>query len=221
MQWRKSYGPQQFRDVLGLTNWQHQRVTAAGVVPGPDLAGGKWSGAVVQGLHWRRAAIRASAGSVPDLGAQSAAAELTRRLGVEVFPEALAELARNGRILVVGDYKGHPLYCGRTIETFTDRAAALAANDAGELVLADSVVDRLGIRASDLTHLVRLGWLTPAGWGRGPFTPKSRRPDVPLYRAGDITALLADPAVDWAAARAARPGQRSLLAKLPNRSLQP
>lgn len=215
--WLRRYGPQQFRDVLGLTEWQYHRALAAGVISGPDLPGGKWSSAAVQGLHWKRAAIRFSAGSVPDVGAERAAGYLSDRLGIEVAPHALPELARNGLILIVDDYKGHPLYCGRTIETFTDREAIERANVAGELVTADTAADRLGIRPSDLKHLVQLGWLAPVDWARGPFTTKSRRPDVPLYRAGDLTALLGDSAIDWEAARSVNRGQRSPLAKLPDR----
>lgn len=215
--WLKKYGPRQLRDVLGLTEWQHYRALSAGIIPQPDLPGGKWSSAVVQGLHWKRTAIRRSAGSVPDVGAERAADYLAERLGIEVSPAALPELARNGLILVVDDHKGHPLYCGRTIETFTDREAIERANVAGELVIADTAAERLGIRPSDLKYLVQLGWLGPSGWARGPFTAKSRRPDVPLYRAGDLTALLADPAIDWEAARAVQRGQRSPLAKLDDR----
>lgn len=215
--WRTRYGPQQFRDVLGLAEWQHQRATASGILPGPDAAGGKWLGETVRGLYPLRVAIRRHAGSVPDLGAERAAEHLTVRLGVQVWPHALPELARRGRILVVGDYKGHPLYCGRTLETWDAADDMEDMNTAGERLTVDRVVDRLGVRRSDVDALITRGWLVPVGWGRGPFTARKYAADVPLYRAGDVTALLLDGGIDWAAVRAVGKGRRSLLAKLPPR----
>ena len=215
--WRTRYGPQQLRDVLGLTEWQHARATAAGTIPRPDAASGKWTGDVVRALYAQRVAIRRSAGAVPDLGAERAAEMLSARLSIVVEPHAVHELAHQGLLLVVDEYKGHPLYCGRTLETWTSREEIERANTAGERFTADLAAERLGIRRADFDHLVTLGWITPVAWGRGPFTAKKYRPDVPLYRSGDITALLADPAIDWNAARSVRKGQRSPLAALPKR----
>jgi hypothetical protein len=217
--WRTRYGPQQLRDTLGLTEWQHARATAAGTIPRPDAAGGKWTGDVVRKLHADRVAIRRNAGSVPDLGAERASGYLSKKLGIEVNPDALPELARQGRILIVDYYKGWALFCGRTLETLDQEAIPEieAAGVSGELLIRDRCADRLGIRASDFGHLVDRGWIKPVGYGRGPHTPKSYTPDVPLYRAGDITALLADEAIDWDAVRSVKRGQRSPLAKLPRR----
>lgn len=221
--WKSRYGPQQLRDLLGLTEWQHERGSMSRVIPPPDAAGGKWSREVARGLWLRRVAIRRHAGGVPDVGSVRAAEYLTARLGIEVFPEALAELARQGLILVVGSlekYHGsYPLYCGRTLETWPvdDRETVERANVAGELLVTDRVVDRLGVRRSDVDHLVRLRWLVPVEWGRGPHTPRSASPDVPLYRAGDVTALLLCEQIDWDAVRAVGKGQRSPLASLPAR----
>lgn len=216
--WLTRYGPQQLRDALGLTEWQHQRATATGAVPGPDLPNGKWSGDLTRKLYHRRVAIRRHAGSIPDLGAERAAEILAQRLGVEVWPHALPELARRGLILVAGDYKGHPLYCGRTLETWSDVGEVEQANTDGELLTTDRVVDRLGVRATDVQHLRARRWLVPADWARGPFTSRRSRADVPLFRAGDVTALLLSEAIDWPAVRAVGKGQRSPLAALPARS---
>src|SRR5205814_5835390 len=132
---------------------------------------------------------------------------------------ALPELARQGRILIVARYKGWALFCGRTLETLDAEAVPEieAANITGELLTRDRCADRLGIRASDFGHLVDRGWIAPVDYGRGPHTPKSRAPDVPLYRAGDITALLADEAIDWDGARSVQRGPRSPRAQLPPR----
>lgn len=222
--WRSRYGPQQLRDALGLTEWQHQRGTAAGIIPAPDAAGGKWLGITVQRLWPLRVAIRRSCGYIPDVGEVRAAEHLTSVTGIEVQPHALPELARQGLILVIGyleKYHGaFPLYCGRTLETWApgDTAEIEAANVAGERLTTDRVVDRLGVRRSDVTALVARGWLVPVDWARGPHTPKSRPHDVPLYRAGDVTDLLLSREIDWDAVRAVGRGRRSPLADLPQRA---
>jgi len=215
---RSRYGPQQLRDLLGLAEFQHERAMQTGIIPRPDAAGAKWSGKVALQLYADRVGIRRHAGSVPDLGAERAADLLTARLGVQVEPHAVHELGRQGRILIVGYYKDHPLYCGRTLETWQGIDEIEQANTVGERLTADRAANRLGIRKSDFAHLVRLGWIKPVAWGRGPYTAKSYSPDVPLYRAGDITDLLQDPAIDWDAARAVPAGKRSTLAALPARN---
>jgi hypothetical protein len=216
--WRTRYGPQQLRNVLGLTEWQHERATAAGVVPRPDAARGKWSGDVVRALHAQRVAIRRHAGAIPDLGASRAAEILSARLGINVEPHAIHDLAHQGRILTVGEVKGYPVYCGRTLETWTSREEIEQANITGERYTADLAAEHLGVRRADFDHLVARGWITPVAWGRGPYTAKKYSPDVPLYRSGDLTALLKDPAIDWDTARAVTKGQRSPLAALADRT---
>jgi len=215
---RSRYGPQQLRDLLGLAEFQHERATQAGIMPRPDAAGGKWSGKVARVMYAHRVGIRRNAGSVPDLGAERAAEFLAARLGIEVEPHAVHELGRQGRILIVGYYKEHPLYCGRSLENWHGVDEVEQANITGERLIADRAADRLGIRRSDFAHLVRLGWISPVAWGRGPFTAKKYSPDVPLYRAGDITDLLNDPAINWDAVRAVPAGKRSALANLPDRN---
>lgn len=214
--WRTRYGPQQLRDVLGVTEWQHVRGTTSGVIPPPDAAGGKWSGDVVRELYPNRVAISRSVGLFPDVGEFRAAGYLTERVGFEVEPHAVADLARSGLILIVGSHKDRPLYCGRTLEAWPAerRDEIERANVAGERLIVDRVVDRLGVRRSDVDHLVALGWLAPVDMAHGPFTAKARRPDVPLYRAGDVTALLLSGDIDWDAVRAVSKGKRSPLATL-------
>lgn len=217
-EFRSRYGPQQLRDLLGLAEFQWERARQAGIIPAPDCRGSKWSGPLARTMYEHRVGIRRYAGSVPDLGAERAAELLSARLSFKVEPHAVHELGRQGRILIVGYYKDHPLYCGRTLETWGSIDEVERANDLGERYTADRAADWLGIRKSDFTHLVRLGWLTPVAWGRGPFTAKKYAPDVPLYRAGDITKLLVHPDIDWDAVRAVPAGKRSLLADLPDRT---
>lgn len=218
------YGPRQLCEALGLEEWQRIRARQAGIIPAPDAPdGSKWLAVTVAGLVQQRTAIARSVGALPDLGEQRAAEHLTARLGIEVEGHALPELARQGGILVVGYYERYfrdfPLYCGRTLETWPLDALAEVeqANVAGERLTTDRVVDRLGVRRTDVEHLVRLGWLVPVDLVRSSRTPRSQPPDVPLYRAGDVTELLLSEAIDWEAVRGLRSGARSPFASLPDR----
>ena len=152
-------------------------------------------------------------GSVPGLGAFRAAEVLSGRVGVAVTPDGVEELARRGIVPGAGWYKGHRLYDGRALEAFTDGAAAAEACRAGELRTAAQSAAYLRIRRSDLNHLTRSKILRPVRYGRGPWDRRDTA-SVPLYRTGDLDALLARPDIDWAAVRATPPGHRSPLAAL-------
>jgi hypothetical protein len=211
----RDYGPVQLADYLGLPRWQLERALAAGLVPAPDRARGRWSAAIADDALARIDAVRAAAGSVPDLGAVRAAEILTARLGTAVSAGGVAELARRGLIRVASYYKSWPVYDGRDLEAFSDPAAAADATRAGQLRTADESAAYLRIRRSDFDHLPRAGLLVPADWGHGPYDTR-RQFSVPLYRTGDLDGLAARPDIDWAAARAATSGQRSPLAALPS-----
>jgi hypothetical protein len=202
-------------DRLGLARFQVERALTAGLIPPPARAGGRWSASVVDDLANRADEIRAAVGAVPDLGAGRAAEELSARLGIEVTADAVVELAARGLIPVVGEYKGCPLYCGRTVERITDTRAVAAAVRDGELLTAAEAAARLGIRRSDFDHLVRAGLLEPVTYGRSVFQRRREAPNVPLYRAGDLTSLLARDGIDWDAVRSTPKGFHSPLAKLP------
>ena len=79
---RRDYGPVQLADHLGLARWQLDRALAAGLIPGPDRPRGRWSAQVADAALAGIEAIRAAAGTVPDLGAVRAAEILSGRLGV-------------------------------------------------------------------------------------------------------------------------------------------
>jgi hypothetical protein len=210
----KEYGPVQLAGFLGLHLWQLDRARAAGLIPAPDARRGRWSATAAHAAAARIEQIRAAAGTIPDLGAVSAAQVLTQQLGVEVTGDGVAELARRELLPVTGHYKGWPLYDGRALEAFSDAAAAVEATRAGRLRTADESAAYLRIRRSDLDHLVRAGLLSPAGWGHGPFDRRDRF-SVPLYRTGDLDQLADRPGIDWAAVRAVPFGRRSPLAALP------
>jgi hypothetical protein len=207
------YGPCQLEDFLGLATWQFARARAAKLIAAPDLARGRWSAEVAEAALARIAEITAAVGSIPDVGAFRAAGALSERLGITVTPAGVAELARRELIPQAGDYKGWTLYSGLAIETFTDAAVAELATCEGELRTADGSAAYLRIRRTDFDHLIRLGLLTPAEWGHGPFDSR-RCCSVPLYRTGDLDQVAADGRIDWPSVRNTQSRCHSPLARL-------
>jgi hypothetical protein len=213
----RTCGPQQAADRLGIEPWRLDRALDLGLIP-PASAAGRWPADVLDTLAARTDEIRAATGTLPDLGAVRAADHLTTRLGVPVGPDTVTELARTGAIRRAGTYKGHPLYNGLDIERFTDRAALDRARQDGRLLDRHAAARPLGVRACDLTHLVRAGLFRPAAHVHSRYQPRSWAPEVALYRAGDLNTLLTDPTLDWTAIRATPKGRPSLLARLPRAS---
>lgn len=211
----RDYGPVQMGDRLGLAQFQTERALKAGLIPPADCKQGRWSAAVVDEAAARVEEIRTAVGSVPDVGAGRAAEVLTERLGIDVDADTVVELSEKGLLPVVGDYKGWPLYCGRTLERFDDRAALEHATSQGALFTTAQAAERMRLRRSDFDHLVRAGLLTPAMYGKSVFQRRRDVPNVALYRAGDIDAVLGRDDIDWDAARSTPRGFRSPLAKLP------
>lgn len=210
----RDYGPIQMGDRLGLTQWQIDRALTDGLIPPPDN-GARWSAELVEDAAERVEAIKVAVGSVPDMGATRAADFLAERFCTPVPADAIPELAAVGLLPIVGDYKGNPLYCGRTLEAFTDRAAVEQAVKNGRLLTRAEAARHLGIRDSDFDHLVRAGLIVPRSYGLGPFQSRRSRPNVPLFRAGDLGTLLDRDDIDWAAVRSTPRGFQSPLAKLP------
>jgi hypothetical protein len=202
---------------LGLARFQFDRAVAAGLIQARPVSG-RWPAAVIEDAATRIAEITTAVGQVPDLGAVRAAEVLTARVGVPVSADTVAELHQRGHLPAVGDYKGHPVYCGRTLETYTAapeaRALLARAEIDGALHTPDQAAARLGIRRVDLEHLTAAGLLTPASWGRSAWTRRRSGPDVPLYRAADLDVLAAHPGIDWETIRATPAGRPSPLRHL-------
>lgn len=211
---RRDYGPVQLSDYLGLARWQLERALIDGLIPQPDRSRGRWSADIAEAALARIDDIKAAAGTIPDCGAVRAAAELSKRLGIAVTDNGVAELGRQGLIPITGDYKGWTLYDGRALETFTHAAAAADACWSGHLRTADHSAAYLRIRRSDFDHLVRAGLLKPTDWGQGPYDRKDTF-SVPLYRTGDLDDVARRDDVDWDTVRSTRKGHRSPLASLP------
>lgn len=208
----KTYGPLQFPDRADLTLWQFDRALRLGLIPGPDAAGGRWTAVVLDDTLTRIDAIRHAVGTMPDVGAVRAEDHLAGRFHMTVHSGTAAELARRGHLPVVGDHKGHTLYCGLTLERFTDRRKVARASTAGQLHMRYAAARILELRASDFEHLVRAGLLTHADTARSGW---NKRDIVLLYRQADLNRVTRSRRIDWDAVRATPKGHRSPLAGLP------
>ncbi|MER6723390.1 hypothetical protein [Streptomyces halstedii] len=209
-----SYGPRQFGDRIGFSEWQFERALRLELIPSAD-AGGRWSDTVFNDVVARLDAVRTAVGAIPDVGAARAEQHLAERFGMTVNPGAAAELSRRGHLPVRGDYRGHTLYCGLTLEAFADRRKVERASRAGQLHMRDEAARVLELRDADFEHLVRAGLLTHSettvsSWHKGTV--------VRLYRQADLERVLRSSRVDWAAVRATPKGRPSPLAALPTRT---
>ncbi len=209
----RDFGPRQFPEALGLKVWEFERAVEQGLIPARP-ASGRWPAAVVEQARERLEEIRARVGDLPDLGAVRAAQALAERLGAAVEADTVAELARQGLLRVVGDFKGHPLYSGQDLAALRDLAAVEQARWVGHLRDRASAIAYLRVRPSDFGCLLRAGLLKPARLVQSAFQPKRWGPTVPLFRTGDLDALLEHPGIDWVAVRATPKGRRSPLARL-------
>ncbi|MGH3647624.1 MAG: hypothetical protein ACRDTM_10695 [Micromonosporaceae bacterium] len=210
----KDHGPLQLADRLGLARWQVRRAVDDGLIALPDVPGSRWSAAIVEAAAGRVDRIREAVGGVPDLGAARAAAFLSDRFGEPVEPYVLIELDRHDLVPEVGEFKGHPLYCGRALERFNDVEALHRAMCSGRLLTLADAAGYLRIRPSDFKHLHAARWVAPVLRVHGPYQRRRDLPEVPLYRVGDLDVLAAHPGIDWDAVRATPPGRPSPLAVL-------
>jgi hypothetical protein len=209
----KDYGPVQFPALLGLPLWAFERALRDGLIP-PAGPSGRWPASVAGDALAHLGQIREAVGTQPDVGAGRAAAVLSARFGAEVPADVLLELDRMGLIPCAGEYKGYPLYDGRALERFSDRAALDRALGAGRLLTRDEAAGYLQVRRSDVGHLVAAHWLEPVTWVRSSWQRRRSAPRVPLFRAGDLDILLTHPAIDWTVVRATPAGRPSPLAAL-------
>ncbi|MFI9311246.1 hypothetical protein [Streptomyces triculaminicus] len=209
-----SYGPRQFGDRIGFSEWQFERALRLDLIPPADQ-GGRWSAAAFNEVGSRLDAVCAAVGTIPDLGAARAEAHLAERFDITVNPGTAAELSRRGHLPARGDYKGHTLYCGLTLENFTDRRKVERASRAGHLHTRDEAARILRLRAADFDHLLRAGLLTHS---ETTVSSWHKHTVVRLYRQADLDRVLRSPRIDFEAVRATPKGRPSLLAALPTRT---
>lgn len=208
----KDYGPQQFPDRLGLPRSVFDRAVRDGLIPA--ATGGRWPAGTVEAALANIGAIKAAVGTQPDVGAVRAAEVLSARFDIDVAPDSLLELDRQGHIPQIGEHKGHRLYDGRALERFDDRDALQRAIRDGRLLNRDEATAHLRIRRSDFDHLVRGNWLEPVTWVRSGWQRRRAQPTVPLFRLGDLEVILAHPAIDWDEVRRTPTGRASTLARI-------
>ncbi|MCX4547227.1 hypothetical protein [Streptomyces sp. NBC_01565] len=218
---RMEYDGDQAAGRLRVPRYAYRWAVHTGAVPAPDAGPGVWSRAAVESMDAE--VIRAAMGDGPLYGGQ-AADRLAEALGTPNPPggpaavgvAALVELAKDGLLLSLSGDPEQPLFHPAQVETLAARPdlAGLLAEAAP--LGPDQAAARLGVRRSDLDHVVRLGWLRPAQEVRVKFgAARGGTVWIPLYRAGDIDRLPPDhPEVDWPALRALGKGQRSPLARL-------
>jgi hypothetical protein len=87
-----------------------------------------------------------------------------------------------------------PRSSGRALRRYADRQVIERATGDGQLVTAELAAQRLGIRRTDLDHLIRTGWLRAAARIRASGNRRSADPTVadhivPLYRTADLEAF--------------------------------
>ncbi len=214
-----AHTPDQLAEALGWSGRQLDDARRLGLIPAPDVVrpkqlGPRWSPTAVRDLRARRDALTMDL-AMGALGSSRLAEQMAARLGVDVDPDAVAELSRMGLIPHAGTFKGHNLYAVWAALRVTDLAVLAQAAVSGHLHTTDRVLMVLNVRSSDLDHLVRQGWLRPARWADNPWLSKrAGAGTVPLYRHGDLVALLAYPGIDWDRVRATPPGRRSLLSRI-------
>ena len=208
----KDYGPQQFPDRLGLPRSVFDRAVRDGLIPASTA--GRWPVSDVEAALANLVEIKAAVGTQPDVGAVRAAEVLSARFDINVEPDSLLELDRQGHIPQIGEHKGHVLYDGRALERFDDRDALLRAIRDGRLLNRDEATTHLGIRRSDFDHLVRSNWLEPVTWVHSSWQRRRAQPAVPLFRLGDLEVILAHPAIDWDEVRRTPIGRPSTLARI-------
>lgn len=207
---------------LGIHEWQVLRAANESILPGRDRSRG-WSADLTDRIvaeHLGRVTdLVDRIGRVPDGGTWDTMHYLARRFQPDnVTTDGVRELLHRGLIEVAYYDRDHPVFRGRSVEAFTDRADARALLAEvvmfGRSLTADEAAVELGVRRADFDHCVRAGLLVPMRIGRTGYWSKSRDPGCPLYRFGDVAALSAREDIDWAAVRAVPKGGRSPLAKL-------
>jgi hypothetical protein len=165
----KDYGPSQAATRVGLSRGDWARARAVGLVPDPDVAGGRWSAAVVEDLAGRAEALVDELGP-PPLGANRAAGELAARTGLEVVGADVELLAARGLVAERGEYQGWTLYDRRDLDGVPVEAVAAVMGErqawrAGTCNRFEAA-EHLGCGPRDVGRLVESGRLVEAAGGR-------------------------------------------------------
>lgn len=221
---RAALNPAALAERLGIAEWQVVRAHRDGILPQKDRSVG-WSAdlsdRIVAEHAGRTTELVDRIGRVPDGGTWDTMHQLAHWFQPDnVTTDGVRELLHRGLIEVAYYDRDYPVFRGRSVEAFMDRADARSllaeAVTFGRSLTADEAAVELGVRRTDFDHCVRAGLLTPMRIGRTGHWSKSRDPGCPLYRWGDVAALLELPGIDWVDVAATPKGHRSPLAKLPD-----
>lgn len=179
---RPDYGFVQLAAELGLARWQLRVARERGLVPPPDLEGGRWSAAVVAEAAGRAERIRATLGEDPPVGAVKAAERLAVRIGLDVEPADVEVLVLSGELAMADRYQGRPLYDPHDIDVL----------DAGRV--AEVVAARKGPRFETVDAR---GAALLLGWPKEVFSRIAGQRGLPTdqlgrYALADVRALADD-----------------------------
>ncbi len=122
----------------------------------------------------------------------------------------------NDLLGAAAEFGVHPGWFGRISIGDLDRLATDDAFQARRPLGPDQAAARLDIRRVDFDYAVAAGWIDVASYVQRPVGRRSTV-TVPLYRAGDVDALLDIPGVDWHAVRTVTRGAPSPLREFARR----
>ncbi|BBG20748.1 putative exonuclease (plasmid) [Actinacidiphila reveromycinica] len=162
---------------------------------------------------------RQLASPTPEMGAALREIIATRRAWLEASERTREAAGRCG--FEVAEFEQAARTAGITAGRFgrwaLEDVERLAGNEelaedvrAARLVGPELAAQHLEIRRRDFDYCVQAGWVAPVSSSLRRYGAR-REVEVPLYRVGDLDALLELPDVDWELVRATRPGRPSPL----------
>ncbi|MEU9032102.1 hypothetical protein AB0D46_32280 [Streptomyces sp. NPDC048383] len=190
---------------------------ATGAVPPADGPDGCWSARLVADVDAE--GVRAA---LLGCSAFAAAERLTAALGdplpvgrPAVTAAMVGDLASAGLLVWLGGDRRTPTVHRDQVEALTRRRDLPALLDRHCRLGPDQAGRRLGVRRTEVDHLVRLRMLRAVGTREVDFgRAQGGVVDVPLYAGRDVALVsLRWPEVDWPALRALGSGRRSPLAR--------
>ncbi|SNS67425.1 hypothetical protein [Actinomadura mexicana] len=113
---RADHSAYQLALLLGLARWQLRLGLEHGLLPKPDLEGGRWSAALAEGARGRCEEIIARFGDEPPIGSARAAARLASRVGLDVERGDVEVLVTQGGLDVISTFRGFPVYLLRDLD---------------------------------------------------------------------------------------------------------
>jgi hypothetical protein len=156
-------GPIQVLEYTGLSKWQWDAGTGAGLIPLPDVGGRRWSIAAADTVLYDE--VVAVVGTEAPIGGHKAADRLAERTGLDVQKSDVDALTDAGLLTVAGWYKGWPLWhCHALDAVDVDALGAVVAERQAWIAGSVSRWDApayLGWRRGEFARVAELRGLTP------------------------------------------------------------